>query len=59
MKQVKRRYCICCGEQRDEHGITTHDFECMWYGSYDVEYIDEDGEVKIFLPYKPKELINK
>lgn len=52
-----RGFCICCGVQRDETGVMTHDFECIWYGAVDADYRTEDGErLKIFCPYVPEVL---
>lgn len=58
MKHVKRGFCVCCGEQRDEHGVMTHDFECLWYQATDIDYIntDDNEQIKIFCPYYPSNL---
>ena len=53
MRLVKRGFCVCCGVQRDEDGIMTHDFECLWYNFSDIVYTNERNEqVIIFCPYK-------
>lgn len=52
----KRGYCMCCGVQRDETGIMTHDFECIWYGYQDIKALNKvtNERIEIFTPYTPK-----
>lgn len=53
MREVKEGYCICCGVPRNlESGQMIHDFECIWYESFDMKYKDGGKEVIIFVPSK-------